>query len=211
MITVVVFFLGQDLSALEASREIEERLDDLALSEHHQIAGIFAARGSELNQALLQALSYSQKEKAKKLILDKEIILSASLNEQIEVFSRLSLAKMSLMIIGEASFDDKQLFFMQKMLKAFMEQEKKLRSKIAKQASQKLAQQGHVFGGKKYGQNQREKRIIKQILILHDEGFSFSAICKKLNDNKINTVHGKKWYPMTVKRIIERQLKNKKK
>ncbi len=93
------------------------------------------------------------------------------------------------------------------MLKTSAEIEKKQRSKRIKNSLQLITKKGRTLGGRKYGSIPEEARIIRQILQLDKEGKSLEAICLMLTANNIKTLQNKKWYPTTVKRLIERHKK----
>lgn len=64
--------------------------------------------------------------------------------------------------------------------------------------------------GVKVGQNafgllRDEQDTVDKIMSLHQEGLSLANICEMLKREKIKTRHHKKWYPMTVQRIIKRE------
>lgn len=60
------------------------------------------------------------------------------------------------------------------------------------------------LGGVAFGQTEDERKLIGKICRLHNDGMSLQKICDFLSENNIDTVRHKKWYPTTVKRIIER-------
>lgn len=70
----------------------------------------------------------------------------------------------------------------------------------SREAIRKLT--GRCEGRKPYGYNPSEQKVIKKILQLHERGASYSEIAEKLNKWKVPTRALKRWYPMTISRII---------
>jgi hypothetical protein len=85
-----------------------------------------------------------------------------------------------------------------------MAKEHEERSSKIKQSLNLVKQSGRKLGGKPFGVTASELTIIQQILNLYKNGYGLKKICDLLESNNIKTVANKRWYPTTIKRIIER-------
>ena len=57
--------------------------------------------------------------------------------------------------------------------------------------------------------NQKEQSVISSILLLNENGESYSSIVRRLNQSNHKTKTGKKWFPQTVKNVILYKKNNK--
>lgn len=80
------------------------------------------------------------------------------------------------------------------------------RGKKIKKSLLRKKREGLVLGGKRFGIDDSEQAIVKQIFDLRASGKSLQKICDLLAANDIKSVRHKKWHPTTLKRIIERHL-----
>lgn len=64
---------------------------------------------------------------------------------------------------------------------------------------------GVKIGQNAFGLLRDEQDTVDKIISLHKEGLSLAKICEMLQREKIRTRHQKKWYPMTIQRIIKRE------
>ena len=58
------------------------------------------------------------------------------------------------------------------------------------------------------GPEPEQQAVVRRIVDLHDDGQSYRQICDQLNAEGTQTKHGRRWVPMTVKRIYDREVKS---
>lgn len=64
---------------------------------------------------------------------------------------------------------------------------------------------GVKVGQNPFGLADDEQETIRKIMMLYEEGRTLQSICEALKKEKMKTRFRKKWYPMTVLRIIKRE------
>ena len=83
-------------------------------------------------------------------------------------------------------------------------------------------EQGERLGSAPYGyrvskrgkkrklvQDKKEMRVVRYIFRMHKKGMSLRAIAKTLNEERIKTKRGGKWYASTVKGVLEHPIHKK--
>ncbi len=60
-------------------------------------------------------------------------------------------------------------------------------------------------GSERYEKDPKQQRVIRRMLGYREKGWGFSRIATHLNESGVSPPQGKAWYPMTVKRVLERE------
>ncbi len=203
---VVILFVNQTISYESAKQDQYTYLSSLARDQGLVITGCFAVPEEQFVLGFSHAMTSCLKHQAKILMLDQASSLFFNYQELSEALNSLTTHNISLML-GDFLISPNYLAVFLTMLRASAGAEKKARSGRIKNSLHLLSKKGVALGGRKYGSNPEEARIIRQILELHKDGKSLEDICLMLAVNNIKTLQNKKWYPTTVKRLIERHKK----
>lgn len=74
--------------------------------------------------------------------------------------------------------------------------------KLRAARERKRAKQGRCEGRKPFGYREGEQAVIERMQALAADGYNYSEIAAKLNDEERPMRAGKKWFPATVSRIL---------
>jgi hypothetical protein len=79
-------------------------------------------------------------------------------------------------------------------------------SALVREALQKAKDRGVVLGAPRYGTSSEEAATIELMLAMRSRGETFRAIIAELNRRGIEPQKRGNWQPITVKRIIDREV-----
>lgn len=201
---VILFLTSETEEGLLAKQERYLKLSALAHGLGFGIAGVFAVPESQCKLGFSHAIAACIAHNAKTLLLDQINSLALGYDELAQAFKMLFKNDITLRLSDSLVVTSAHVQFIVDLLEANTQAERKARSGRIKNSLEKLSKKGIVLGGRKYGSTPEEARIIRQILKLDSEGKSLEEICQLLDKNNIKTARNKKWYPTTVKRLIER-------
>lgn len=203
--SAVILFTRSE--SLNDENTIYQRLCQSAHARNFTIAGSFAICREEFFDGLLHALDVCSKNKANYLLIDSILSIRLSYKELFAALEHLIKHKISL-VIDEILLEPTMLLLCSSVLSSAAAIEKEQHSTRIKNSLQHRSLQGQRLGGRKYGSKPEEARIIRQIISLNEEGKSLDEICRLLAVNNIKTMQDKKWYPTTIKRLIDRYRKD---
>lgn len=156
-----------------------------------------------------QSLDLAAGYKAQAIIIDEASTLFLPPKELPKFIRFLSERKLILIIATTgAIFLKEHLESLCLLLNASNKALNEQRGRNIKNALKQKKAQGLKIGGKRFGENEDESAIIKQIIDLYNTGKSLQNICDLLVANDIKSARAKIWHPTTVKRIIERKLRH---
>lgn len=75
-------------------------------------------------------------------------------------------------------------------------------AKLRAARERQRAKTGHCEGRKPFGYREGEQAVIERMQALAREGYNYSEIAKKLNDERVGTRTGNRWFPATVSRTL---------
>ncbi|MCA9507147.1 MAG: recombinase family protein [Myxococcales bacterium] len=182
-------------------------LCDRAATMGFEIAGFFAVPQSQSNLGFTHAIDSCLTHHAKTILINDFTKCELKYKELRIFMAALLKNNISLMSDDDRCLSLDNLKIFSDLLESCALAETKTHSTRIKQSLKELSQQGYVLGAKKFGSTPQEMRIIKQILKLESQGKSLQEICHLLSKNNIKTTRNKKWYPTTVKRLIDRNKK----
>lgn len=199
--------MSSDEHASLTDDEKQNLCRDFAARHNLVIVGFFAIAHDAARQ-VSHAVRYCLQSAIDALIIDEPETIALAQNHLRKIIEDLVAANVELgfishdLMVPSATIN---VFF--RLLIASNKADRIERSTIIKKSLLKKKQRGIPLGGRKFGAVEQESAIVRQILKLHAEGLSLQKICDLLAHHDIKTIHNKKWYPTTVKRIIERAQK----
>lgn len=200
-----------------------ERIKARCLSEGWELAEIFSDKGisggkMKNRPGLLKALKSTCDNEGNVLVVYNLSRMCRNTRDAIDILEDLRDAGSNLLSISE-SLDTttamgKAMF---EIIAVFASLQRELaregavaaiKHKMAKGEKVGAAPYGWVWKGedkaKKLVENAKEQAILDEIFDMRSQGCSLRDISKALNDDDVPTKHGKRWYPMTVKDILDR-------
>lgn len=190
----------------DAQREDKQALLRACASQYGQEIISFLAMSKINIKRLKQALLLCKRSGAKTIILDDFQHIFLEPKDLIDFLSEIADHGMGLIDAKTKAFFEsahiksmKQLFFISIKAKNELHKDK------IKRSLRKKKQEGVRLGAHRFGDKPEEYEIMKYILELHKTGLSLNKICSYLNLREVKSAHHRKWYPTTVKRIIERR------
>lgn len=203
----VILFEAEESEKEHEANEIYRRLWEYAQEHEMSIVGSFAAAKGEFFLAFSHAIKACSKNDATILLLDTLLSFQFSYKELSAALKMIADTTITLMVDGFC-LDPKTSSVFLSMLNAAAKVEKEQHSSRIKNSLQLLSKKGKSLGARKYGSVPEEARIIRQIIGLNKQGKSLDEICRLLENNNIKTTQDKRWYPTTIKRLIDRHKKN---
>lgn len=168
------------------------------------IVSFVAIPRASLFERLGQALGICKSNGASALLIDEKKTFFLSHRELKDFFRILFEQKISVVAARSgAILTPDQLACCADFLQLSAQAEHEQHGKSIKRSLRLKKRQGIKLGGKKFA----DTEIIKQIVDLHKIGKSLHEICIILSANDVKSTHNKKWYPTTIKRIIDRENK----
>lgn len=201
---VILFITPETEEGSQTKQERYQKLSSRAREMGFIVAGVFAVPLSQCNLGFSHAVASCLAHGAKILFLESAHSLALGFEELAQALRVLVHNHITLMVGDTSVVTSDYLKIFLDVLEANAQAERNNRSGRIKNSLLQLAKKGVVLGGRKYGSTPEEARIIRQILKLNNEGKSLEEICQLLDKNNIKTARNKKWYPTTVKRLIER-------
>lgn len=203
---------GISLEAQAAKIQAYAVLNDLDLVEIIEDAG---KSGKDTNREGIQkALALIESGEVKAIIVYKLDRLSRKVVDTLTLIERVEKASSAFHSIQEKVDTHSAIgkFFLT-ITAAFAEMERNVISERTKDALSYKKSQGAYLGAVPYGyqlegeeltEDQPETESIETILAMRQAGATFQAIATHLNEKGISTKRDRKWYPTTVKNVIER-------
>lgn len=192
----------RSVSDIEYQQEI---LRSCARRSHLQIMA-FVALPKVSAERIFQALRLFQSYDARKLIVDAMDSFFMPAKSLVSFIDFLSENHLELVDAStDAFFKPSHLESLRTMLQTSILAEKANRGKQIRKSLRLKKRAGAQLGGKKFGHAPEEKEIVERIIALYNSGISLQKICSILSSSDVQSVYRKKWYPTTLKRIIERE------
>lgn len=195
----MIFFV---IDTTYQKHEQHQALTARALGQEREVVGVFAVEQTHSAMGFFHAIDACDTHGATIVMVDRAQSLVFLRHELTHALERL-LETHVILEVGETQLDFSELQLFLDLIKQSEQKQKELRSESIKTALKSRVRQGQKLGGRKYGATRAELRVIQQIVKLHEQGKSLTAICLLLEHNKIATAHKKSWHPMTVKRLID--------
>jgi len=132
--------------------------------------------------------------------LSRDLILSLALErELLKTGNRIAAAD------GAGNGNSAEDELMRSMLGAMAQYERRLISMRTKAALARAKAAGKRIGGAKVEDSRPE--LVERLVAMKLLGLSYPAMCKQLMLAGIKPERGQAWYPMTIKRILDRSVK----
>lgn len=176
-------------------------------AEHHHLSmvGFLVVEPGSVTTALNHALSLCSVHQARVIVVDQYSTLFLLPKDLKKTLALLVEQKITLAYAHDGCIlSEEALNGVYHLLSASIVCEQEHRSSRIKKSLLAIKKKGRHLGGKAFGGSSQELTVIKQIVKLHEDGFSLQKICDLLLVNNIKTVSNKRWHPTTVKRILER-------
>lgn len=195
--------------ASESSFDRQNLIREYATKSDLTIISFLAMDQTNIVSGMNHAIDLCIKSQASYIIVDEPAALAIPLKELINVIDRLAneAIHLSFAIMG-LRIDTNSLMAFRAMIMASQTADNQLRSAKIKKSLLQKKRKGLILGGRKFGREANELKIINQILNFHTSGYTLQKICDLLTQSDIKTVQNKKWHPTTIKRILERTIKN---
>lgn len=191
-----------------SSNDIQENIRDFAQEHNIDIIVFIGVHDNGELSSLLHAQSLVVANKVSMILIDSYKTIAVSLKYGADFWANCHKYAISLVSIEDnITLSPAIMGIFNKILLSNMAKEHEERSCKIKRSLLLSKQKGVKLGGRSFGCSSQELNIIQQISKLHKSGFSLKKICDLLSINNIKTVANKKWHPTTVKRIIERAIK----
>lgn len=203
---------GISLAAQAAKIRAYCELNDLELIAILEDAG---KTGKNTQRAGLQkALSLLETGEAAAIVVYKLDRLSRKTRDTLELIERIETAGAAFHSITE-KVDTKSALgkFFLTITAAFAQMERDVIADRTREALAYKREQGQYLGAVPFGyklegaelaQAEQEAAVIAQVLELKAQGLTLQAIADRLNADAIPSKRGGRWYPTTVKNLLER-------